>query len=163
MKVKQRSVLQDWVMNLGLRHQGVLVSGIRGYDCASKDDPIKLLTRSFRDAIMVSFDTKPSSFIDKVPTSEIKKRMEPVLGSMDQYHWHYLEHLLFASEIIGYYHPYPGIREIWNWFYTKAVKKIHLNPETKDQMDSRLNADEESFSKKQHEEFSNELNDAKDL
>jgi len=151
--------LKDWVMELGLRHQGVIVSAIRGYDCATKDDPIKLLARSLRNAILISFDSNPSSFIDMVPAGEIKERMKPVLKSLDQFHWHYIEHVLFAAEIIGYYHPDEETREIWHWFYTTAVSKMHLYPETKEQLDKRLNADEEAFATKQREELSNELNE----
>lgn len=150
MKNEQRSILQDWVMALGLRFQGTLVSAVRGADGVSKDDPIKLLTRSYRDAVLVAFDTKPSSFIDKVSNEVVENRMKMVLDSFDQHNWHYLSHLLNAVEILGYYHPDMDTQLQWNWFYNKMVKKMHLRAETKEELEKRLCSDEETF--KHHED-----------
>ena len=137
-------------MELGLRHQGALVAAVRGADGVAKDDPIKLLTRSFRSAVLISFDTKPSAFIDYVPIPEVKERMASVAKDTDSYNWHFLSHFLYGSEIIGYYHPDTETRESWNWFYHYVVKKMHLHPETKEELDDRLGMDEERF--EHHEE-----------
>ena len=47
------SILQNWVMNLGLRHQGVLVSSIRGCDNAPRHDPSKIIQRLLRGSILI--------------------------------------------------------------------------------------------------------------
>jgi flavin-dependent thymidylate synthase len=46
------SVLQDWVMKLPRRHQGVLLASVRGCDTAPKDDPSKALARCYRGMIV---------------------------------------------------------------------------------------------------------------
>jgi hypothetical protein len=40
-----------------------------------------------------------------------------------------------------------GTRKLWADFYAKACRKLHINPETKEQLDARLNADEDAFGK----------------
>ena len=48
----EKSVMRDWTTHLPLRHQGVLVTAIRGCDHASKEDSSKSLTRMIRRAIL---------------------------------------------------------------------------------------------------------------
>lgn len=139
------SVLQPWVQELGLRHQGVLISATRGCDYMSKEDASKALVRAYRSEILVSFDNDPKTFIDKVTRKELASRMETVLHGFDHYPIHWIMPFAYAAEILGYYHPNPARGELWLQFYTRLVKKIHLNPETKEQLDERLNASEEDF------------------
>ena len=139
------SVLQPWVETLGLRHQGVLMSCIRGCDSVPKDDPTKLLARCLRAVILVSFDPKPSSFIENVEDPELERRMVAVLKDHDHYPVHYIMHLLHGAEIIGYHHPDWSVRDDWNWFYIKLCSCFHLNPESKAALDERLGAEETKF------------------
>ena len=138
-------IMKEWTKEIGLRHQGILVSAIRGGDVNAKDDLTKDLIKAYRDVILISFDKKPSRFIEKVSLDELKLRMEKVLDSFDHYPMHFLLHIIFASEVIGYKHPDEEIRKIWRWFYETFVYKIHLNSETEEQMDSRLTCNEEEF------------------
>ena len=138
-------IMKEWTKEIGLRHQGILVSAIRGGDANAKDDPTKDLIKAYRDVILVSFDEKPSRFIEKVSLDELKLRMKKVLDSFDHYPMHFLLHIIFASEVIGYKHPDEEIRNIWKWFYETFVYKIHLNPETEEQMDSRLTCNAKEF------------------
>lgn len=142
-----RSVLQDWVMNLGLRHQGVLVSCIRGCDNVPKEDPSKALMRAMRGVILHSFNRQPSSFIDFVDGDVLRERMIAVLSSHDHYPVHYIMHVLHASEIIAYKSPEGAD---WLWFYMKLCKCFHMNPETEKQLDTRLGeTDEQLFAQSQ--------------
>ncbi len=59
-------------------------------------------------------------------------------GSMDQYPVHWLLHLLQAAEIVAYKHPDKIIANYWLYFYSKGVEAMHLNPETEEQLDLRL-------------------------
>jgi hypothetical protein len=145
-----RSVLQDWVMNLGLRHQGVLVSCIRGCDSVPKEDPSKALMRAMRGVILHSFNQQPSSFIDFVNSNVLRERMVAVLSSFDHYPVHYIMHVLFATEIIAYKGPVSIVAADWLWFYKKLCKCFHVNPETEKQLDARLGeTDEQLFTQSQ--------------
>lgn len=139
------SVLQPWVESLGLRHQGVLMSCIRGCDSVPKEDATKLLARCLRAVVLVSFDDKPSSFIEIVDDEELQRRMTAVLRDHDHYHIHYLLHLMHGAEIIGYKHPDQHTARTWRLFYIKLAHCFHLFPETEFDMDERLTAKEEAF------------------
>lgn len=55
-----KSVLQDWVTELpGLRHQGVLISAVRGCDTAARHSADKKLVRSLRCAVLNAFVGDP--------------------------------------------------------------------------------------------------------
>ncbi len=144
------SVLQDWVQELGLRHQGVLLTAVRGCDTAPKDDPSKLFIRCYRNIVLNAFcgDSKKSvSFIEYVNDLELDIRFHLFRKNLDHYPHHYLMHLIHAIEIIGYKHPEFKIREKWNVYYHTLCKGLHMNPETEFQLDTRLNASEEDFGK----------------
>lgn len=142
-----KSILQDWVMELGLRHQGALVSIIRGCDGVPKNDPSKGLIRALRYELLVPHcgdAAKAASFIEKVTRTELLGRMQAVAKNFDHYPVHFLLHLLHAAEIIGYKH---ACGRPWLLFYAHLCGKMHVNVETEDQMDARLNATEEEFGK----------------
>lgn len=142
------SVLQPWVEELGLRHQGVIVSIARGCDTAPKRCALKEFTKALRGYFLVSFDPNPSSYIAHVQPDDLQQRMDLVLHEdFDQYPHHYIMHLLHAVAIIGYYCDRD--REIWHQFYLRMCKKFHVNPETKEELDQRLGADEKTFAKSQ--------------
>jgi hypothetical protein len=141
------SVLQPWVEQLGLRHQGVLMACVRGCDSVPKEDPTKLLARCLRAVTLISFDPKPSSFIEHVDDGELKARMVAVLKNHDHYPVHYIMHLMHGAEIIGYKHSDPWIRSRWEWFYINLANCFHLHPEKQTELDQRLGADEGTFAK----------------
>lgn len=145
-----KSVLQDWVMELGLRHQGVLVNACRGCDSAPKNDPSKLLTRSFRAIVLNAHCGNPdkaATYIQRVPHEELLRRMAAFLKNLDHYPHHYVMHLIHAAEIVGYKCRTDEQFGFWIDFYFRACKGLHVNPETEEQLDARLNADEETFAK----------------
>jgi hypothetical protein len=148
-----KSVLQDWVLNLpGLRHQGVLLTAVRGYDGAPKEDASKALARCLRETFLCCFvgDSKKSvSFIEKVDDNELQIRMKNFLHSLDQYNIHYVMHLFHAAEIIGFFHPDALTASRWNTFYRMGCKKLHLHHEGLDELNERLLRDEVSFGKAQ--------------
>lgn len=142
-------ILQDWVRNLGLRHQGVLVSAVRGPDSAPKEDHAKRVVRSYRAAILKCFcgdPKKASSFIETVDLTELRNRLDSLRRSFDQYPIHWVLHMLHAAEIVGYKHPdHDGIGMVWGRFYNLMCFKMHLNPESEADLDARLNASEDQF------------------
>lgn len=144
-----KSILKDWVMELGLRHQGVLVAAVRGCDTAPRHDTSKLLSRCLRAEILnahVGDETKAKTFIERVSDGELAQRMKAVLDNHDQYPHHFIMHFVHAAEILGYKLPKTSVTKVlWLGFYSKACRKLHMNPESEFQLDARLNADEDSF------------------
>lgn len=156
---KSRSILQDWVQELGMRHQGVLVSSVRGCDTAPKEAGSKALTRYFRSAVLNAHcgdPTKAKSFIEVPDYDMFKAAEERFFAEWDSMPLHFAMHFVHAAEIVGYYHPDQcngkgSVAALWYNFYLRACKKLHVNSETKAQLDMRLNADEESFGAQQKE------------
>ena len=144
----KKNILQDWVMELGLRHQGTLLTAVRGCDTAPKDDPSKLFVRCFRDVILNPFcgdAAKAVSFIERVRDNELADRFYKFRSNLDHYPHHYVMHLVHSIEIIGYHHPDPKVKAGWHSFYLSLCSGLHMNPETKDELDNRLGASEEEF------------------
>lgn len=147
-----KSVLQDWVMELGLRHQGTLLTAVRGCDTAPKDDPSKMFVRCLRCRILNAFvgdPRKSASFIEAVPDIEVSARFNRLRKNLDHYPHHYVMHLVHAIEIIGYKHPVDAERVIWHSFYCDLVRGLHLRFETQADLDARLGASEEEFKRDQ--------------
>jgi hypothetical protein len=146
------SILQDWVEGLGLRHQGVLLASIRGCDSAPKEDPSKRFVRCYRSVVLNAHcgdASKAKSFIEAVTDDELRERFDTFRKNLDHYPHHYVLHLVHAIEIIGYKHPVDRVRVLWNSMYLRLCRGLHVNPETEEQLDARLNANEDSFAAQQ--------------
>jgi hypothetical protein len=148
------SIVQDWAANLGLRHQGVLVSAVRGCDSVPREDPMKQLTRFYRTCLLKAHcgdARKAASFMLHVDhASEFDAIAKPVLKSLDHYPIHYLLHFMHAVQIMGYKMPAENLaRYWWQGFYNDLCRKLHVNPETEQQLDERLDADEATFARAQ--------------
>lgn len=155
-ELKMASVLHEWVIELPLRYQGVLLSAVRGCDTAPKNDPSKLLARVFRAVILKSpaielEKTKPTSFMEILPPEDVASRMEDFVRYWDQYPMHYVMHMAHAAQIVGYKHPDTQTAALWGAFYTLCCDKMHVAPETPDQLKARLEAPERLFEKAQKE------------
>lgn len=148
-----QSIVQDWVMCLGLRLQGVLISAVRGCDTAERHDNSKVLARIFRGEILrthIGDASKCKSFILVATIPDTVKRMQDLLNDCDHYPQHYVMHFIHAAEILGYCHPEPEKRDLWHNFYQVACRKYHLRPETQSEMLARLEEDDEdTFHKNQ--------------
>lgn len=149
------SVLREWVNGLGLRHQGVLMSAVRGCDIAPRHDPSKIAQRLLRGAFLIPHAGRfanPRTYIQyEEDETKWKDIMKAFMGNWDHYPNHYIVHFLHAAEIIGYHAPNdsPIYSERWLDFYRACCVTLHLNPETKEQLDGRLNADDETFMRRQ--------------
>lgn len=141
------SVLQDWVMELPLRYQGTLLTAVRGCDDEPKqwyatgfaDSPGRRLTAWIRWAFMNPADIRevdvPGAFFQSKPPDPFRPSE---FGHLPQ-HWY--AHVMHALEIIGYHHPDPAIR-LTGWaLYVRMVRNLHLNYESKIQLEERLTED----------------------
>jgi hypothetical protein len=63
------------------------------------------------------------------------------LQTLDSIPLHFHKHFLHACEILGYQHPNESIRVFWHLTYLRLVDDLHLSPESKDAMNSRLGDD----------------------
>lgn len=166
MSEQSRSVLQEWLANIPMMQQTVLLTAIRGPDGQPKYGAIKLLLRWYRRCIVLSaMDGKvledplspnggsftgPSIEPNTLFSTELPGPGEPVwkpmmdrhvsdyLRMLDSVPHHFHMHLMHAVEILGYKHPDPVIRKWWNSVYLRFVNDMHLNPETEAELDERL-------------------------
>lgn len=143
-----KSVLQDWVMELPLRHQGTLLTAVRGCDSEAKTwtsqgiaySPGRRLTAFIRYCFMNPADIREvdyeegSFFQSKPPTPFNPSEF----GHLPQ-HWY--SHVMHALEIIGQCHPAQDTANVAFILYVRMVHNLHLNPETNNQMSLRLTED----------------------
>lgn len=139
--VKTDSVVKDWLIeHCSFKQQTVLLSALRGCDGIAKEDPTKTLTRHFRSVILkdAHSNAREGSFMKPIGINEAWCRF---LEQPDRYPVHWLMHFMHAVEIVGYYHPHQITRAYWFDAYVCMCKMLHVNPETKQQLEERL-ADE---------------------
>lgn len=143
-----KSVLQDWVMELPLRHQGTLLTAVRGCDDEAKlwtargvsYSPGRRLTSFIRYCFMNpadprEVDKEEGAFFMSNPPDPFKPSE---FGHLPQ-HWY--SHAMHALEIIGYLHPDIMIAMKAENLYFEMVSNLHLNIETIGQMNMRLTED----------------------
>jgi len=149
-----KSVLQDWVMELPLRAQGTLLTGIRGCDLAPKGPPCidekfgcstgedsaeRQLTAFLRWCVMNPADEREvdikGAFFQSQPPAEWKP------SQFGHYPQHWYSHLMHCFEVVGYCHPNKFIGAMANSIYIRLVRNMHLSVETKEEMMERLTED----------------------
>lgn len=146
-----KSVLQDWVMEIPLRQQGVLVIALRGPDGVRKEDPAKPIVRTLRALVMNSGrEGKPMAmhmrwlndpFMSTTYVSNDRSWIEIVNAFMDEwdaYNVHFLQHLAHAFAVVGIHYPIEQVRVNCWWFYEYTANKLHYHPETKEEIQQRL-------------------------
>lgn len=145
------SVLQDWVMELPLRAQGTLLTGIRGCDLAPKN-PVciderfgcstgeataeRALVAFFRWCVLHPADVRevdvPGAWFRSTPPADWKP------SQFGHYPEHWYAHIMHCFEVVGYMHPDEAVAAQALLIYVRLVRNLHLNPETKEQMLERL-------------------------
>lgn len=141
------SVLQNWVMELPLRHQGTLLTAVRGCDDEPKlwtstgiaDSSGRRLTAFVRYCFMNPADLRevdiPGAFFQSKPPNPFKPSE---FGHLPQ-HWY--SHIMHALEVISYCCPEKEKANICDLLYKSMVRNLHLNVEQVSQMNSRLTED----------------------
>lgn len=143
---EHESVLQDWVTYLPLRHQGTLLTGIRGCDLAAKnpttlDSAERRLTAFLRYCVMNPADSREVGITGSFFLSEPPPEDEWKPSELGHYPLHWFSHLMHCYEVVGYRHPDPDLRREALRIYERLVESLHLNPETSEQMQVRLTED----------------------
>jgi hypothetical protein len=166
--------LQEWVTNLTVMQQSVLIATVRGPDTIRKDHVAKLLLRWYRRCVLISaFDRKvltlpydpgerrggsftgasiPPPYQDieyadtlQYWTTEMNKLVDAYLRCTDELPHHYQLHFMHAVEILGYKHPDLVIQAWWCKVYRRLVNDAHLRPESEEDMDTRLGDNQKSW------------------
>lgn len=161
---KGKSVVQEWVSELTMMQQSVLLTCIRGPDGMAKYSSPKFIVRWLRRCILLSamdgvvltdplFQgggsfTGPSVAEESIQPDSMfgspswQQYMEPIVDAFirdeDCIPAHFMAHIRNGAQILGYKHPDTGIRVWWYRFYLRLVNLLHLHPETKEEMDKRL-------------------------
>lgn len=143
------SVLQDWVQELTLMQQSVLLTSLRAPDGLRKNHPVKVLCRWLRRCILISafdkrvlsdpYEAGGGSFTGACRTDtvrDLEHAVELYLEAVDEIPHHFQLHFMHSAEILGYKHPIH--KKWWCDLYRKLVNDAHLYPESEAQMDSRL-------------------------
>ena len=140
------SVLNDWVQELTMMQQSVLLSAIRNADGIAKFHPQKMLMKWYRRCVLKSaFDGRELRDYDEPgggsftgPVKDINFALDEFVTARDGMTLHYYAHTMHAFEILGYKHPELVIRQFWHRGYVRMAEALHLWPETEEQMDLRL-------------------------
>lgn len=136
-------VLHEWMGKLTFQMQAALLTSLRGPDNTKAETTAKALTRYIRGVVLkpagvIHLHFNDNSFMwgkyEDFPTYA-----KGFLQDHDEYPQHFIMHLLHSAQIIGFHHPDKEISSHWWVFYKNLCKCFHLNPETKEQMDLRLN------------------------
>lgn len=152
---KATSVQPAWCLNLTLQQQSVLLLAARGPDGIPKSHSCKDVQRAYRASVLVAakrgrelyYGEKADTFMsldmiaDNDAWAEICKRF---FDGIDQLPHHFIMHLMHGAEILGYKHPDIKMRIRWRGFYIDCCRDMHLEPETEEDMDERLNDWEDS-------------------
>jgi hypothetical protein len=138
----KESVLHDWVQGLTFQMQALLLTAMRGPDENNKFNAAKAIIRYLRGVVI-----KPAgdwhgmnnndfmwgefdSFVNYASTFWLDH---------DEYPHHFIMHLVHCAEVVGYKHPDTVIASYWKDFYHHACEAFHMNPESMEEMDARLN------------------------
>ena len=137
----KKSVLRDWVMELPLREQGTLVTGIRGCDLAPKnplDSIERNITAWIRYIVLNPADEREVGIKGAFMQKEL-----PLFkwSALEHYPLHWIAHVAHCLQVIGYRHSDKNIRNIALEHYTRFCHGLHLPIETKENMINRLSED----------------------
>lgn len=150
--VSKVSVFQDWLFNLTMQQQSVLVLACRGPDNIGKFHPSKNIVTHYRASVlkaaylgrpMKAGESDNTTFMSLQHLNEEPADWHTVETTwfyhVDEIAHHYNMHLMHGAQIIGYKHPDELFRSRWSHFYFRSCDELHLYPETETQMDRRLN------------------------
>lgn len=140
---------QEWIFDLSMQQQSVLVLALRGADGLSKEHPSKVLLRRYRACILKSAHLgRALRFGEEVDSFHSlnnwwnerhwSEMLRAFFRNVDDLPLHFTLHLMHGVQILGYKHPDQGVRSRWGTVYHAFVHQFHLMPENEAEMDHRL-------------------------
>lgn len=146
------SVFPDWVLALpSMQMQSVLMLAARGPDNVAKFHPTKEIVIRYRATVLKAAYLGRQMRIDEFDDTTFMSLQcfsvdhhwnslcDNFFDNVDEIAHHYYMHLMHGAEICGYFHPNPLFRERWLTFYKQCTHNLHLLPETKQDLEARLN------------------------
>jgi len=134
---KRQVVIQDWVLDMPLKMQSVLLLGLRGPD-QFRAPGIKTITRWLRSLTFVPGDpTNVFEFMRVELPLRIEEKSE-IARELEFVSQHYYSHLMHALEEVGYGHPDKEIAKHAFELYRDMCRLFHLPIEFKDDHWKRL-------------------------
>jgi len=153
-KLKSESVLHTWVCELTFQMQALLLTAMRGPDENNKFNSAKGIVRYLRGVVIKpagdwngennndfmwgDYMGTPSHPLGPKPAG-FEAYANGFFDDHDEYPHHFIMHLVHCAEVVGYKHPDSSIARYWLNFYNEACGAFHMNPETEEEMDMRLN------------------------
>lgn len=143
-------VFQDWLFDLTMQQQSVLVLACRGPDSIAKFHPTKLIVARYRATVLKAAylgramridEGDDTTFMTMVQFTDDKcwdQIQRYWFEHVDEVPHHYTMHLMHGAQIVGYKHTHELFRRRWHDFYLRSCHDLHLLPEYEDQMDERL-------------------------
>lgn len=154
-KTLNESVLHEWVHRLPFQMQALLLTAMRGPDENNKYNAAKAIIRYLRGAICKPAGDWNGTNNNDFMWGEYRRYFKSAKGKEgehpfsyygelfwqdhDEYPHHFIMHLVHCAEVVGYKHPDEGIKMFWRRFYLDACNAFHMNKETEEEMDKRLN------------------------
>lgn len=143
------SLLPDWIQELPLQQQAVLVLATRGPDGFPKYHASKLLLYHYRACVLKAAHIGRMLRIGEECASLMSLRSfgwerewDAVLKNFreveDELPLHYYTHLMHGAQILAYRHPVPLYRLRWGAFYAQCCDYLHVPLETLETMGTRL-------------------------
>lgn len=141
-------------MELPLRAQGTILTGIRGCDLAPKNPfgieerygcstgentPERELAAFLRYCVLNAADEREVDVCGAWFKSTPPTQWKP--SQLGHYSLHWYSHIMHCYEVIAYFHPKLYYRNDAMSIYERLVRSLHLNIETKEQMFERLTED----------------------
>jgi hypothetical protein len=127
------AVQQDWVQELSWKKQTVMFAAFRSPDTLNTL-AFKKITIWLRIHILQNADPQTGFMHANLSTLPL---FEHVDREFERLPLHTAHHIMLAMEVIGFEHPDAAVRMTAWKFYADSVDAQHLNPETRDQYESR--------------------------
>lgn len=122
-----KSILQDWVVELKPFDQAPLIACVRGIDTVvnsgdeATDNKLKAVSKMLRYIIGKVFSDKTAYTDDQVMKEETTIEIIKEVGFIESLHWY--EHVRKAAKVISKTHPNPYVRRYWGVVYRGSVNK----------------------------------------
>lgn len=127
-------VLQDWVKDVGLKMQSILLSGLRAPD--QKTESVKKCVRWMRGVSQRNADPSKQSYMEDIVMSNILA--DRAIDELEYCIVHYVHHFADAMAVIAYHHPDEKVKEFAYYIHYKIAEELfHFQPETEKQFRER--------------------------
>src|SRR5690349_12516011 len=136
----QPIVFQDWILELTMQQQSVLVLACRGPDGIAKFHPTKEIVARYRATVLKAAylgramridEGDDTTFMTLRHFSDDESWMlltRDFFDHVDSLPHHYYMHLMHGAQIIGYKHPIELFCNRWGLFYQRCCHDLHLYP-----------------------------------